>query len=147
MERGRSNNDTPKISPMFALFEPMIFPNANPDAFSSPPKKETTISGNDVPMATIVTPIMNGGIFVKAEIRIALEITPLLPKSKSRRPKIKKKSADIRLLYLIQRILSRVGIFDEKWVFSTPCQAKWHLDLSWLGNLDDIGTFFADTYT
>ncbi len=86
------------IRPILAILEPIIFPSARSGAFSSPPKKETVISGRDVPIATSVTPITNGEILVKREMISAFLITPLLPSKRNVRPRINSRNIDIYLL-------------------------------------------------
>ncbi len=58
----------PKTKNMFAMLEPTTFPATISDEPFITAIIDETNSGNDVPIATIVTPIMNEGILKKSPI-------------------------------------------------------------------------------
>src|SRR3989338_4535506 len=53
---------TPRMSKMFAMFEPMTLPTAMDGLFWREATTEVASSGNEVPMATMVNPITRGGM-------------------------------------------------------------------------------------
>ena len=59
---GFKNKDIPKIKPILATFEPMIFPMTSPPAFELIAAIEVKSSGAEVATETIVNPTITGGI-------------------------------------------------------------------------------------
>ena len=106
-------NETPNTTRMFIIFEPIIFPIAK---LASPLFMATKVvanSGKDVPIATIVIPIMIGGI-------PKISANPTAPSTKKCEPKPKAKTPnnENRATFCV--------LFDSIWLnfhavdFTTP---------------------------
>lgn len=67
------NTPTGKTNKIFIMFDPMILPMANPASFLSMETIDTASSGSEVPMATMVMPMIRG------DIRSTLEIFSARP--------------------------------------------------------------------
>ena len=79
---------TPKMSKMFMVLLPMIFPIASPGL---PLMHENTliiISGSDVPNATMVNPMMSGDILALTPIEVAPFTSQLAPRIRATKPMI-----------------------------------------------------------
>jgi len=62
MTMGLTRSDTPRISPMFAMFDPIIFPKTKPVTLLLIAEIEVNNSGADVAIDTTVNPTRIGGM-------------------------------------------------------------------------------------
>ena len=91
---------TPKMSKIFIVLLPMIFPIASPGL---PLMHENTliiISGSDVPNATIVNPMMSGDSFAFTPMEVAPFTSQLAPRISAAKPIIKRNNGNNEAMML-----------------------------------------------
>jgi hypothetical protein len=85
---GEINAVTPIIKEMFSKFEPIIFPREIPSEFERDAEILTAASGELVPKATIVRPIIIGGIFKYFDMLAEPDTNKSAPLIKIMKPRI-----------------------------------------------------------
>jgi hypothetical protein len=88
---GEINAVIPTIREMFSKFEPMMFPREMPSEFVKEAEILTAASGELVPKATIVKPIIIGGIFKYFDILAEPDTNKSAPLIKIMKPRISNK--------------------------------------------------------
>ena len=89
------------MSKIFMVLLPIIFPIASPVLPLMHENTLTIISGNDVPKATIVNPMMSGDNLALTPIEVAPFTSQLAPRIRATKPTISRNNGSNAVIYYV----------------------------------------------